>query len=72
MLCFFALSIANAEGLSVTRIAISAFRLLLLIASMIDWKFEPLPDARTPTLKTEMGTSSFTALFQYGPFPLIP
>lgn len=57
MPCFFALSIANAEGLSVTKKAISALRVLLLTASMIDWKFDPLPDARTPILKIEIYSS---------------
>jgi hypothetical protein len=54
--CFSALSLAKAEGLSVMRTAISAFSFPALIASMIDWRFDPLPEARTPILRVEIVT----------------
>lgn len=48
---------ANAEGLSVIKTAISALSVFFLIASIIDWKFDPLPEARTPILSVEISSS---------------
>lgn len=70
MLCFFALSIAYADGLSVISISISAFINLLSIALIIDWKFEPLPEASMPSLK--ILSSLFIILFLYEIFLLTP
>jgi hypothetical protein len=62
ILCFLALCPANAEGLSVIRTAISTESFPSLTAFTIDWKFEPLPEARTPILRAAIVTSDYNLI----------
>jgi hypothetical protein len=55
--CFFALCIEKAAGLSVMRTVIAAYIFPASIASIIDWKFEPLPEARTAIFSSGIWTS---------------